>query len=142
MTEHFEWRKEAADIPPSKVQNGLCSTRQILALFRGQPWGDCSETGWRVYGPFRTLRCHLEQKLKPKLRLKMSGYRQKLNKTALLPTLLFCLCVNPPTSDLLVGLVVKASSSRAEDPAFESRLPGAWRYRVSAGTGPPGVSIL
>ena len=28
----------------------------------------------------------------------------------------------------LVGLVVKASSSRAED-------PGAWRYRVSAGTG-------
>ena len=33
--------KEAADIPPSKVENDLCSTRQILALFRGQPWGDC-----------------------------------------------------------------------------------------------------
>ena len=62
----------------------------------------------------------------------------------------------------LVGLVVKASAARAEDPGFESRLlrdfsgvesylktgipvatlPGAWRYRVSAWTGWPGVSIL
>ena len=64
----------------------------------------------------------------------------------------------------LVGLAVKASASRAEDPGFESRLrgdfsgsshtselkigtslatlPGAWRYRVGAGTGWPGVSIL
>ena len=64
----------------------------------------------------------------------------------------------------LVGLVVKASASRAEDPGIESRwrrdfsgsshtsdlnigtpvatLPGAWHYRVSAGTGRPGVSIL
>ena len=62
------------------------------------------------------------------------------------------------------GLVVKASASGAEDPGFESRLrrdfsgsshtsdlkigtpvttlPGAWHYRVSAGTGWPGVSIL
>ena len=60
-------------------------------------------------------------------------------------------------------LVVKASALRAEDPGFESRagifsgwshtndfkigtpvatLPGAWCYRVSAGTGWPGVSIL
>ena len=68
------------------------------------------------------------------------------------------------TRDRLVGLVVKASASRAEDPGFESRwrrdfsgsshtsdlntgtpvatLPGAWRYRVSNGTGRPGVSIL
>ena len=67
-------------------------------------------------------------------------------------------------SNRLVGLVVKASASRAEDPGFESRLrrdyswsshtsdskigtpvatlPGAWRYRVSHGTGRPGVSIL
>ena len=67
-------------------------------------------------------------------------------------------------SNRLVGLVVKASASRAEDPGFYSRwrldfsgsshtsdlkidtpvaiLPGAWRYRVSAGTGRPGVSIL
>ena len=64
----------------------------------------------------------------------------------------------------LVGLVVKASASRAADPGFVSRLrrdfpvsshtsdfkigtpvttpTGAWRYRVSAGTGFPGVSIL
>ena len=66
--------------------------------------------------------------------------------------------------DRLSGLVVKASTSRAEDPGFESRLrrdfsesshtsdlqigtpvatlPGALRYRVNAGTGRPGVSIL
>ena len=36
-----EWRKEAADIPPSEVVNDLYSTRQTLALFREQPWGDC-----------------------------------------------------------------------------------------------------
>ena len=64
----------------------------------------------------------------------------------------------------LVGLVVKASASRAEGPGYESRFrrdfsgsshtsdfkigtpvatqPGAWHYRVSAGTGRPGVSIL
>ena len=64
----------------------------------------------------------------------------------------------------LVGLVVKASASRVEDPMFESRLrqdflwsshtsdlkigtpvatlPGAWCYRVSAGIGQPVVSIL
>ena len=63
----------------------------------------------------------------------------------------------------LDGLVVKASASRAEGPGFESRLrrdfsglshtsdskigtvatlPGARRYRVSTGTGRPGVSIL
>ena len=63
--------------------------------------------------------------------------------------------------DHLVGPVVKASASGADDPGFESRLrrdfsgsshtndlknmailPGAWHYRVSAGTGRPGVSIL
>ena len=65
----------------------------------------------------------------------------------------------------LVGLVVKASASRGEDPGFDSRLrrgdfsvsshisdfkivtlvailPGAWRYRVSSETSWPGVSIL
>ena len=65
-------------------------------------------------------------------------------------------------TNLLAGLVVKASASRAEDPGFDSRfrrdqvhtsdlkktgtpvaaLPGAWRYRVRSGTGRPGVSIL
>ena len=66
--------------------------------------------------------------------------------------------------DHLIGLVVKMSALRAENPGFESRwrrdfsgsshttdlnngtpvatLPGAWHYRVSAGTGWPGVSIL
>ena len=66
--------------------------------------------------------------------------------------------------DHIVSLVVKASASRAEDHWFEFRLrrdlfgsshpsdikigtpvatlPGAWRYRVSAGTGRPGVSML
>ena len=66
--------------------------------------------------------------------------------------------------DRLISLVVKASASRAEDPEFESRLrrdfsevesnqwhkiatlvdtlPGAWRYRVSTGTGWPSVRIL
>ena len=63
----------------------------------------------------------------------------------------------------LVGQVVKASTPKTEGLEFESRLrrdfsgsshnsdligtpvatlPGAWRYRVSAGTGRPGVSIL
>ena len=68
------------------------------------------------------------------------------------------------SSNRLVGLVVKASASRVEDPGFKSRLrqdflgsshtgdlkigtpvatlPGAWCYRVSAGTGWPGVGIL
>ena len=67
--------------------------------------------------------------------------------------------------DCLVGLVVKASASRVEDPAFNSHLrlgdfsgsshtsdlkigtqvttlPGSWRYRVSTGTGWPSISIL
>ena len=69
-----------------------------------------------------------------------------------------------PNNDHLTGLVVKASTSGVEDPGFESRLwrdfswlshtsdlktgtpvatlPGAWRYRASAGTGRPGVTIL
>ena len=66
------------------------------------------------------------------------------------------------TETTSLASVVKASASRAEDPGFESRrdfsgsshtsdfkicapvatLPGAWCYRVSAGTGRPGVSIL
>ena len=67
------------------------------------------------------------------------------------------------TEDCLFGLVVRASDLRAEDPGLKSCteifpgsshtsdleigtpvsiLPGAWRYRVSAGTGWPGVSLL
>ena len=66
--------------------------------------------------------------------------------------------------DRLTSLVVKANASGVEDLGFESclqwdfsrsshtsdskigipvaTLPGAWHYRVSAGTGGPGVSIL
>ena len=74
------------------------------------------------------------------------------------------ICVFFFSTHRLVGLVVKTSTSRVEDPGFESRLcrdffrglshtsdsnistpvatrPGAWRYRVSAGTVRPGVSI-
>ena len=65
--------------------------------------------------------------------------------------------------DRLAGLVVKASAYGEEDPRFEFKLatgfswsghtsdlqigtpvatlPGAWHYRVSAGTGRPGVNI-
>ena len=67
------------------------------------------------------------------------------------------------TGDRLFGLVVKASASRAilgSSPACAeifpgsshtsdlkigtpvATVPGAWRYRVSTGTGWPGVSIL
>ena len=64
----------------------------------------------------------------------------------------------------LTGLVIRASALGVEVPGLESRLkwdfsgsshtsdlkigtpvatlPGAWRYRVSSGTGQPGVSIL
>ena len=70
----------------------------------------------------------------------------------------------PVTASLAYWLNLKVSASRAEDLGFESRLcwdfsgsshtsdfkigipvatlPGAWRYRVSAGTGWPSVSIL
>ena len=73
-------------------------------------------------------------------------------------------CPSPGRGECLVGLVVMASASRAADPGFNSRLrrdfswsshtsdlqlgtpvatlPGAWRYRVSAGTGWPDVSVL
>ena len=66
--------------------------------------------------------------------------------------------------DRLFGLVIKASASRAEDPGSNpacarifpgsshtsdlkigtpvATLQGAWRHRVSAGTGGTGVSIL
>ena len=76
----------------------------------------------------------------------------------------YCCVYSPHSFDHLVGLGVKSSASREEDPGFESRLrrdfsgsrhtsdskigtlgatlPSAWRYRVSAGSGRPGVSIL
>ena len=80
------------------------------------------------------------------------------------PSHLICSTDHVHTQYRLAGLVVKASASRVEGPGFESRLrrdfsgsshtsdfkigtpvaalPGAWHYRVSTGTGRPGVSIL
>ena len=71
---------------------------------------------------------------------------------------------SPATLDCLAGLVVKASASGVEDLGFKPRLrrdfswsshtsdlkigapvatlPGAWGYRVRAGTGRPVVSIV
>ena len=46
------WRKEAADVPPSKVVNNLCSTRQILVLFWGQPWKSAERQGRACMGLF------------------------------------------------------------------------------------------
>ena len=69
--------------------------------------------------------------------------------------------VRVSAEDRLVGLVDKAPASRGSNPAYDgifpgqvipcsnfkigtqvATLPGACRYRVSAGTGRPGVSIL
>ena len=58
-----------AEIPLPEVGNDVCSTRQTLVLFQGQPLGTYWETGRSAYGPFRALRCHLELKLKLKLKL-------------------------------------------------------------------------
>ena len=43
-------KNETANIQSSQVRYNRCSTRQTLALFRGQPWGDCRETEWSVCG--------------------------------------------------------------------------------------------
>ena len=92
---------------------------------------------------------------------------EKRSRNTLIIIIIIILSDHSPSSTVffrLVGLVVKASASGAEDPGFQSRLrrdfsgsshtsdfkivtpvatlPGAWCYRVSAGTGRPGVSIL
>ena len=80
------------------------------------------------------------------------------------PWLPLCAAFGPSVVSRLAGIVVKASTSGAEYLGFKSclrwdfsgsshtsdlkigtpvaTLPGAWRYRVSAGTGQPGVSML
>ena len=77
---------------------------------------------------------------------------------------LLCDSLMSSTTDRLVGLVEKASTSGAEDLEFEyclrrdfsgsshtsdlkigtpvATLPGTWHYRLSPGTGRPGVSIV
>ena len=86
-------------------------------------------------------------------------YKISLKNKVLFFSVISAHCLNG--LDRLVGPVVKASASRS---GFESRLrrdfsgsshtsdvktgtpvatlPGAWRHRVSAGTGWPSVSIL
>ena len=116
-------------------------------------WGGTAEFGWRFEDLCRTY-----------IRLNAFGYYAETvsEDRSGGPMLLSCI---PVGIYRLVGLVVKASASRAEDPGFESRLrwdffrgriipsylkigtpvaalPGAWCYRVSAGTGRPGVNIL
>ena len=128
----------------------------------------------RVFGEWSQNPCLLQGKKIPFYRksLLKGGPNRHLYKCCrclcvcsqmLLTRLLFC-CYCFFYHHRLVGLVVKASTSRAEDPGFESRLlggfpgsshtsdleigtpvatlPGARRYRVSAGTGLSGVSIL
>ena len=53
---------------------------QTLALFQGQPCGDCWEMEWSMYGPFQALQCHLELKPKPKLKpsVRFKTTRQRL----------------------------------------------------------------
>ena len=91
------------------------------------------------------------------------GHEDEFYSTSNHPSYSFVPTVFYP--DRLVGLVIKASAGRAADPGFDSRLsrgdfsrlsltsdlkigtpvatlPGAWRYRISAGTGWPDVSIL
>ena len=57
-------RKQSTFRPP-RSRTIRVQPNKHPALFREQPWGDCWETGRIAYGPFRALRCHLEQK--PKL---------------------------------------------------------------------------
>ena len=47
--------------------------------------------------------------------------------------------MNPAGGGIFSGLS-HTSDSKIGTPV--PTLPGVWRYRVSAGTGPPGVSIL
>ena len=93
-----------------------------------------------------------------------SGYqRPKRFKTFAQSGGVYIFCVSP-SRNRLVGLVVRRPSRERKVPGSNpdcaglfsgsshtsdlnigapvATLPGAWRYRVSAGTGRPGVSIL
>ena len=47
-----------------------------------------------------------------------------------------------PGSNLAFAVDIFSGSSHTSDFKIGTTLPGAWRYRVSAGAGRPGVSIL
>ena len=112
---------------------------------------------------FAYCRCTASQCLPttpPSRPLSLPPFSPSLPPSLLLPSLSPSLS----HSHRLVGLVVKFSASEAEGPGLESHLrrdfsesshtsdfkigtpvttlPFAWHYRVSAGTGRPGVSIL
>ena len=55
-----------ANIPTSQVRNDLHSIRLTLAMFWGQPWGNCWVTEQSMQGPFQALWCHLDQELDTK----------------------------------------------------------------------------
>ena len=159
-----DWRKEAADSPPSEAENDVCSTRQTLALFRGQPWGDWWEAGSSAYGPFLALRCHLELKLKLYRHPKVGPSNTwRVSEDRLCSNVIHChteignaICLDTCykiksicslacffAACLLIDSVNVLAwwSSHSCD-----TLPGTparrWRYRVSAGTSWLGVSIL
>ena len=84
---------------------------------------------------------------------KLIGYHPFFARYWVIPRLCYiCTMIVSPSLDCLIGLVGKVSTLRAEDPGvriplaprfFRGRvMPGTWRYRVSAGTGQPSVSIL
>ena len=69
-TDRLKERVEKGSCPHSILQGQKQSVfNQIMALFGGQPWGDCWETGRSLYWPLQALWRHLEQKLKGKLKL-------------------------------------------------------------------------
>ena len=97
--------------------------------------------------------------------VQLSHVYRHTNGVPLCPAVLYTPYTRPACPlHRLAGLVVKASAAGMEDPGFDSRLrrdfsglshtsdlkigtpvatlPGAWHYKVSAGTGRPGVSIL
>ena len=122
------------------------------------------QSGWNVWSCWQIDELHCNKQIEM--------FHHAIRITCF--TVLTSTCIDRVTStltvhvfrwpDRLVGLVVKASASRAEDPESNpactgifpgsshtsdlrigtpvATLPGAWRYRVSAGTGRPGVSIL
>ena len=133
----------------------------IIIIISGYP------TRPSAYGPFRALRRHLELKLKLKLNPTKAACTISFSVGHLPSSPLSTPPPPPPpfvSSRRLVGLVVRRlprerkvpSSNPARAGIFSgsshtsdfkigtpvATLPGAWRCRVSTGTGRPGVSLL
>ena len=113
---------------------------------------------------FRVVEAPKLSELKTGCRDVMQPNNNNNNKTQPVPKPRTQKKIEPRLCIRLVGLVVKVSACRSEDPGFDSRLrrdfcgssltsdlkigtpvatlPEAWHYRVMAGTGRPGVNIL